>query len=105
VETVFIPNQLLSLLQQLSLPKVIPKRNIYHNVKLPHIQRIPKRCIHIIIRNINLVYTSFWDILYKTWSKITEVESVKTTKNFNITKQKHLVTVNFLQYGGITALF
>jgi hypothetical protein len=24
-----------------------------------HIQSVPKRCIHIIIRNINLVYTSF----------------------------------------------
>jgi hypothetical protein len=23
-----------------------------------------KRCIHIIIRNINLVYTSFWDTLF-----------------------------------------
>jgi hypothetical protein len=29
-----------------------------------HIQDIPKRCIHIIIWNINLVYTSFWDTLY-----------------------------------------
>jgi hypothetical protein len=28
------------------------------------LQGIPKRCTHIIIRNINLVYTSFWDTLY-----------------------------------------
>jgi hypothetical protein len=30
---------------------------------ISNIQSIPKRCIHIIIRNINLVYTSFWDTL------------------------------------------
>jgi hypothetical protein len=35
-----------------------------HNKLDYTIQGIPKRCIHIIIRNINLVYTSFWDILY-----------------------------------------
>jgi hypothetical protein len=29
-----------------------------------NIQDIQKRCIHIIIRNTNLVYTSFWDTLY-----------------------------------------
>jgi hypothetical protein len=26
-----------------------------------NLQDIPKRCIHIIVQNINLVYTSFWD--------------------------------------------
>jgi hypothetical protein len=31
---------------------------------LKQIQDVLKICIHIIIRNINLVYTSFWDTLY-----------------------------------------
>jgi hypothetical protein len=35
-----------------------------HNTRNMYIQTVPKRCIHIIIRNINLVYTSFWDTLY-----------------------------------------
>jgi hypothetical protein len=37
--------------------------------KRTKIQSIPKRCIHIIIWNINLVYTSVWDTLYINLSK------------------------------------
>jgi hypothetical protein len=40
------------------------KSLFYTLVRLQTYTGVPKRCIHIIIRNINLVYTSFWDTLY-----------------------------------------
>jgi hypothetical protein len=50
-----------------------------------HIQDVPRRCIHIIIRNINLVYTFFGTpCIFKTphWYQIQNADLSKISKDY-----------------------